>query len=150
MRGRRALISGVGAMGLGLLLGRIAEGRLIDFNNPNDLSNNFRQTSSPSVYSTNTTDGIGGSGSVRGGTNIGTMVLNNGETFNFAAPDARVTVSSYVRLQTQTATGGSTLDLGLAQGQFSTFSPPGASNQPWVLVRLSPTSAAPGFTLTSS
>jgi hypothetical protein len=152
MRGRSAFVTSLAAIGLGLLLGPAAQGRLIDFNNADpttgDLATNFRQSSSPNVYSANATDGISGSGSVRGATNTATMVLNNGDLFNFAAPDASVTVSSYVRLASPTATGGSTLDLGLVQNQFGAFN--GASNAPWVMVHLTPTSTTSGFTLTSS
>ena len=66
MRGRRTLVSVAVAMGLGFLLAPVARGRLIDFNNPNDLANNFRQSTS-GVYTTNTTDGLASTGSVRGG-----------------------------------------------------------------------------------
>jgi len=154
MRGRSAFVTSLAAMGLGLLLGPAAQGRLIDFNNADpttgDLATNFRQSSSPNVYSANATDGISGSGSVRGATSAATMVLNNGDLFNFAGPDASVTVSSYVRLASPTATGGSTLDLGLVQNQFGAFN--GASNAPWVMVHLTPTSSGTGaaYTLTSS
>src|SRR5690348_16973587 len=110
MRGRSAFVTSFAAISLGLLLGSGAQGRLIDFNNADptngDLATNFRQSSSPNVYSANSTDGIGGTGSVRGATGAATMVLNNGDLFNFAAPDASMTVSSYLRLASPTATGG--------------------------------------------